>query len=147
MSAEKEVGCQTHSIKGNYNGLEMFKVCHHAQYTTEEHQSLLLRLPGWLQQHCRAERMRDAGDVCGTEIKAGDFLKQCVQTEESLGPVMQSNGMNSMKLAAGMRIASPACLCMYTIYTKQWLLVKAHCLPHRTMSDRPSLKTFSNINR
>lgn len=63
--------------------------------------------------------MRDAGDVCGTEIKAGDFSKQGVQTEDSLCPVRQSNGMNSMKLAAGMRIASPACLCMYTIHTKQ----------------------------
>lgn len=68
--------------------------------------------------------MRDAGDVCGMEIKAGDFLKQCVQTEKSLCPLRQSNGMNNMRLAAGMRIALPACLCMYTIHTKQSLLVK-----------------------
>lgn len=63
--------------------------------------------------------MRDAADVCGMEIKAGDFLIQCAQTEESLCPVRQSDGMKSMELAAGMRIASPACLCMYTIHTKR----------------------------
>lgn len=148
MSAEKEVGCQTHSIKGNYNGLEMFKcqVCHHAQSTTEEHQSLLLRLPGWLQQHCRysshkAERVRDAGDVCGTEIKAGDFLKQCVQTEESLCPVRQSMAWIAWNWQQECVSLHPhACAC--TPYTQSSDCCLKNIAFLRTMSDRPSLKHF-----